>query len=76
MTIAIAIKDVTEKHWQQQLPPIKYKQTIRDTVAQYPRRRKYINFLTSSRSYKNVLITSDFIYTFFNLNYGFADYAP
>ena len=42
MTIAIAIKDVTKKHWQQQLPPIKYKQTIRDIVAQYPRRRKWI----------------------------------
>ena len=42
MTIAIAIKDVTKKHWQQQLPPIKYKQTIRDTIAQYPRRRKWI----------------------------------
>ena len=57
------LQDITEKHWQQQLPLLKCK-TFHDTVAQYPGRRKYINSLTNSSCYRNVLITFDFIYTF------------
>ena len=36
-------KDITEKHWQQQLPLLKWKQTFRDTVLQCPKKRKNYN---------------------------------
>ena len=33
-------QNITEKHWQRQLPLLKCNQTFRDTVTQYPRRKK------------------------------------
>ena len=35
-------QDITEKHRKRQLPLLKWKQTFRDTVSQYPQKRKNI----------------------------------
>ena len=39
-------QDITDKHWQRQLLPLKCKQNFCDTIAWHPRRRNNINPLT------------------------------